>query len=303
MTGKRIVFCTFGSLGDIHPFLALSQELKRRGHFPVIATTPCYRQRIEAEGIEFHPVRPEIDVTDPAILRRVMDRRTGGRYVTCDILLPALRESYEDTAAAAAGADLLVTHPVALSAILLARKTAIPWASVALAPMSLYSTYDPPVLPGIPFAERLVSLGPSFQKRLLSTVAFLFEPQWKPYRRFEKELGLPLSPNPCSGATRRTWCLACSLRCWLRHSPTGRPTPAQQDFLSTTIAKNTQWISNGFLIPAIRPSSLLLAPQRWEPQAISFSRALMRRAASDFAPCYWLGAIRAISPSGNCREE
>jgi UDP:flavonoid glycosyltransferase YjiC (YdhE family) len=196
MTGKRIVFCTFGSLGDIYPFLALSQELKRRGHSPVIATTPCYRQRIEAEGIAFHAVRPEIDVTDPAILRRVMDRRTGGRYVVCDILLPALRESYEDTAAAAAGADLLVTHPVALSAILLARKTAIPWASVALAPMSLYSTYDPPVLPGVPFAERLVSFGPSFQKRLRSTVAFLFEPQWKPFRRFEKELGLPLSQNP-----------------------------------------------------------------------------------------------------------
>jgi len=196
MSGKRIVFCTFGSLGDIYPFLALAGEMKRRGHSPVIATTPAYHALVQAEGTEFHPVRPDIDVADPDILRRVMDRRTGGRYVVCDILLPALRDSYEDTAAIAADADLLVTHPMALSAFLLARKTGIPWASVALAPVSLYSIYDAPVLSGIPFAGKLASFGPSFQRRFLKVAAFLFEPQWKPFRKFESELGLPPSPNP-----------------------------------------------------------------------------------------------------------
>lgn len=196
MNGKRIVFCTFGSLGDIYPFLALAREMKRQGHSPVIATTPVYRKLIEAEGVAFHPVRPDVDVSDPDILRRAMDRRTGGRYIVCDLILPALRESYEDTAAIAADADLLVTHPMTLSAFLLARKTAVPWASVALAPVSLYSIYDPPVLVGIPFAERLTSFGPTFQRGLLKTVAFLFEPLWKPFRKFEKELGLPPAPNP-----------------------------------------------------------------------------------------------------------
>ncbi len=73
MTAKRIVFCTFGSLGDIYPFLALAQEMKRRGHSPVIATSPAYRGLIESENVAFHPVRPDLDVTDPEILRRVMD--------------------------------------------------------------------------------------------------------------------------------------------------------------------------------------------------------------------------------------
>src|SRR5690348_1279449 len=49
MTGKRIVFCTFGSLGDLYPFLAIARELKRQGHVPVIATTPVYRPLVEAE--------------------------------------------------------------------------------------------------------------------------------------------------------------------------------------------------------------------------------------------------------------
>lgn len=196
MNGKRIVLCTFGSLGDIYPFLAIAEEMKRRGHSPVIATTPVYRSLIEGKGILFHPVRPDIDVSDPNILRRAMDRRTGGRYIVCDLILPALRESYEDTAKVATHADLLVTHPMTLSAFLFARKTGIPWASVALAPVSLYSIYDPPVLAGVPFAESLSTLGPFFQRGILRTVSFLFEPLWKPFRKFENELGLPPAPNP-----------------------------------------------------------------------------------------------------------
>jgi rhamnosyltransferase subunit B len=93
MTGKRVVFCTFGSLGDIHPFLSLAREMKTRGHFPIIATMPVYRQLIESQNIAFHTVPPDIDLADPAILRRVMDLRTGGRYIICEIVLPALRKS------------------------------------------------------------------------------------------------------------------------------------------------------------------------------------------------------------------
>ena len=77
MAGKRIVFCTFGSLGDLYPVLTLAREMKRRGHSPVIASSPVYRGVVEASGVAFHPVRPEIDVTDPHVLRRAMDRRTA----------------------------------------------------------------------------------------------------------------------------------------------------------------------------------------------------------------------------------
>ena len=196
MSGKRIVFCTFGSLGDLYPLLALAREMKSRGHFPVVATSPSYRTLIEAEEIAFHPVRPNVDVSDPTILRRVMDRRNGGHYLFCDIILPALRDTYEDTAKVAADADLLVIHPIVVAALLFARKSGCPWASVAVAPMSLCSAYDPPVFAGLPFAERLVSFGPAVQKILLKTIAAMFEPVWKPFREFEKELGLSRAPNP-----------------------------------------------------------------------------------------------------------
>ena len=196
MKKKRILLCTGGSLGDIYPYLALSRELKRRGHAPKIVTAPCYRALIEREGIDYHPVRPDLDPHDPELLRRVMDRNTGGSYVIRDILMPNLRDAYADTAAAAADADMIVTHPLTVAAALFARKSGLPWATTALAPMSLFSIYDPSVLVGLPFADKTVSWGPAFQRWLLKSVSFLLAPAWKPFYQFEKELGLPKSPNP-----------------------------------------------------------------------------------------------------------
>jgi Glycosyltransferase family 28 N-terminal domain len=89
MTGKRIVFCTFGPLGDIYPLLALARELRLRGHWPVIATSPTYRGLIESKNIGFHPVRPDINARrfparpsgrDAVGLGRA---RAGGRSEPC----------------------------------------------------------------------------------------------------------------------------------------------------------------------------------------------------------------------------
>src|SRR5215471_7282661 len=196
MDGKQILFCAFGSLGDVYPVLALAREMKQRGHSPVVATNAVYRQLVESEGVEFHPVRPDVDVSDPAILRRAMDRRNGARYIFGELILPSIRETYQDTVAAANGADMIVTHPVTLAALVFARKSNIPWTSVALSPVSLFSVYDPPVFTGVPFAEKLATFGPAFQRVFLKTMAFLLEPIWKPFRALEKDLGLSPLPNP-----------------------------------------------------------------------------------------------------------
>jgi hypothetical protein len=76
---RRIVLTTFGSLGDLHPYIAVALGLKARGHEAVIATSDYYRQKIEALGIGFRAVRPDhpdLDA-DADLMRRIMDRRTG----------------------------------------------------------------------------------------------------------------------------------------------------------------------------------------------------------------------------------
>jgi UDP:flavonoid glycosyltransferase YjiC (YdhE family) len=55
----RIVLTTFGSLGDLHPYLAVGLGLLARGHEVIVATSGTYRARVEALGLGFRAVRPD----------------------------------------------------------------------------------------------------------------------------------------------------------------------------------------------------------------------------------------------------
>src|SRR3954452_1318273 len=105
----RIVLSTIGSLGDLHPKIALALELRRRGHICVINTLERYRARIEELGFEFARLRPEVEEADPELMARAMDARTGPEVVIRELMMPALDETYEDLGAATEGADVMVT--------------------------------------------------------------------------------------------------------------------------------------------------------------------------------------------------
>jgi rhamnosyltransferase subunit B len=125
-TGKRVVVTAVGSLGDLHPYLAIALGLKARGHDAIVATSECYRQKVLPLGLGFRPLRPDSeDVSNPDVMRRFMDLRRGTERVLRDWILPVLRESYEDTLAAAQGADLLVSHPITFATRLVAEKEGI----------------------------------------------------------------------------------------------------------------------------------------------------------------------------------
>ena len=120
---KAIVITTFGSLGDLHPYLAIALGLAARGRRVKIATGEAYRAKVESEGIEFHPVRPNISPDDHEAIRLAMDARKGSEYVLRHMFFPHVRSSYEDLTEAVAGADLLVTHPITYAGPLVAEKT------------------------------------------------------------------------------------------------------------------------------------------------------------------------------------
>jgi rhamnosyltransferase subunit B len=143
---KRIVLSTFGSLGDINPYVGIALELKARGHHPVIAATEAYREKVEALAIDFHPVRPALSSYDTPeevskIVEKCMDRKTGAAEIFNSLIFPYLPDIYEDLHSAVRKADLLVTHPLPLVGPIVAQKTGIPWVSSVLAPFSLFSAY------------------------------------------------------------------------------------------------------------------------------------------------------------------
>jgi rhamnosyltransferase subunit B len=190
---RRIVFTTFGSLGDLHPYIAIALGLQARGHEAIIATSAYYRQKIEALGIGFRAVRPDLAElqADPALVRRLMDRRAGSECVIREIFMPVLRESYEDTHAAADGADLLVSHGLTFTTPLIAEQKGILWASTVLQPLVFMSIHDPPVLPLAPFLAKARFLGPWFHRLLFRLGKRRVRPWCEPWHRLRAEVGMP----------------------------------------------------------------------------------------------------------------
>lgn len=194
--GKKIVLTTFGSYGDLHPYMALAQGLSGRGHSVVIATSAFYRQKIEAVGLEFHPVRPDIDPENRLLIQRVIDPKRGTEVILKEMLLPFIRESYVDLLEATKGADLLLTHPVTYAGPLVAQKKALPWVSTVLAPMSFFSAYDLPVFPPFPNLIRLRKLGVGVSRLLIRFARRVTRSWSEPIHRLRKEIGLPRGGDP-----------------------------------------------------------------------------------------------------------
>ena len=164
----RVVLTTFGSLGDLHPYVAVARELLARGHRPLLATHGFYRERVEAAGIEFHAVRPDLaDFGDPAVtMRRAIASPRATEFVVRGLVLPHARASHEDLLAACDGADALVGHVLTVAAPLVAEERGLPRIHAVLQPLALFSAHDPPVLSAAPVARWAPRLGPALWRAL-----------------------------------------------------------------------------------------------------------------------------------------
>lgn len=167
MSGAKVVLATFGSYGDLHPFMALALELQALGLRPVIATTAAYRDKIEREGIAFHAVRPAPEQVEQATglgyaaLAGAVTRHSV-EFILRTFVLPYLGEAFDDLSAVSADADLVVISSFAVAAQIAAEALRKPTLCVTLSPIAMMSEEDPPVLEQLPFLPELRRLfGPT----------------------------------------------------------------------------------------------------------------------------------------------
>ncbi len=195
--GNRIILTTFGSYGDIHPYMALALELQARGHHPIIATSELYREKMQLAGFDFVALRPDIpppQEQDAETIAKVMNPKSGTGFLLNEMLFPFVRVGYEDLLQAVAGSDLLVTHPITFAGPLVAQKTGIPWISSVLAPVSFFSAYDPPVPPFWPWLRHIELFGPRVVAAFFDQVKKVYRNE--SYNEFRRELGLPDRGSP-----------------------------------------------------------------------------------------------------------
>jgi len=192
---SRFVFATLGSLGDLHPYVAVARALAERGHQVVIATSEYHRADVERADIEFAPAGPSIPELDdyPTLVRKVLDVRSGPEYLIRHLIMPHVRSSYEDLSRASSGADLLISHPLTFALPLVAQKSRLRWAATVLFPLGLMSCYDPPVIPAAPWLTKLRVLGPKPHRLLFSLLKRVARKWEAPLRALREDLGLPPS--------------------------------------------------------------------------------------------------------------
>ncbi len=91
----RFAIVTLGSLGDLHPFLEIAVELKRRGHDVELLTSPRFETRVQARGVAFHPIGAPRDAErteeHPDLWHPIRGLGVLWRY----LCVPALRPAFD----------------------------------------------------------------------------------------------------------------------------------------------------------------------------------------------------------------
>ena len=309
----RIVLNTFGSFGDVHPYMAIAMELQARGHEPVVATSDLYREKIEGAGLRFYPVRPNVPPPgDQAadLIEKIMEPKTGGKFLTEEVIFPGVRDGYADLLTAVKGADLLVTHPAAPAGPLVGRKTGMPWISSVLAPLSFFSAYDPPVAPFWQWTRKLSVLGPGAIRFFLDTMMSMYKAE--AVTAFRDELGLSDTGNPMfSGQHSPLLVLALFSRVFAQEQPDWPPNthitgfcfydgrhqvsmpPELEQFLADgpapivfTLGSSAVWVARDFFAHSIEAAQrlgqraiLLVGDERNRPRGLPDGIV-----AADYAP-------------------
>jgi len=192
----RVVLATVGSLGDLHPFIAIARRLQERGVEPIIATAPDYEQRVRSAGIAFHGVRPGLAETLQRLgitqqqLAELASKDSW--YLFREAVFPALRLAYDDILPLMEGASLVATSSLAFPAKLAADVKGIRHVAIVLQPIMFFSAYDPPLVPEVPWlASFLKSLGPRGAGCAIRLLKNLGRRRAAPLFALRRELGLP----------------------------------------------------------------------------------------------------------------
>jgi len=255
MHSARIVIATVGSLGDLFPFLAVGQELHRRGHRVTIASHAVHQSPVEQAGLIFANASGMAEPEDrAAFTARAFHPWRGPRFVVHDIAALDVRDSYAKLLPLCTDVDVLITNTLAFAAQIIGEQGSaqgrLHWLSAVLAPAGFLSAYDPPAS-GVDALDRFLRSSPS-RGQWLSRIAERITHRWTaPVRVLRRELGLPAqSPlgdpfhrgqhapqgvlamfSPLLGQPQPDWPANVVITGAARHRQAITPDPALQAFL------------------------------------------------------------------------
>lgn len=144
----RALILTFGTKGDVEPYIALASALKSAGHEAAIATAAGFEDDVRSLGLDFVPSNSlMLEVMQDALptMAGAADLQRAAKAMTASI-----RVSFDDQLRAVRGTnpDIIVYHPKCLGAPHLAEHLGVP--AVLSLPLPFYtptSSYPIPFVP------------------------------------------------------------------------------------------------------------------------------------------------------------
>jgi len=150
----RWLLTSWGSHGDLHPYLALGRGLLARGHEVTFAGHPEWQEAAEIAGLRFISTnevpREDLVAQHPEIFSTKFNGLISLHTLIRGFVVPGLEPMYQTLIRAARDHDAMLAHHFVFSAPVAAEVAGIPWATVTLAPNILPTAYS---LPGADFGK------------------------------------------------------------------------------------------------------------------------------------------------------
>lgn len=115
---KKIAMFTMGTRGDVQPYIYLSKQLVNNGHDVTLGSHPCWRNLIEASGINFVPIGLDIDIEkEAAIIRGKNSNLVISMLKTMNFVFRIIQNSSEEIYEVCKGKDLIIVSHSQMGAV------------------------------------------------------------------------------------------------------------------------------------------------------------------------------------------
>ncbi len=275
----KFLLCTWGSSGDLHPFLSLGNELRDRGHEVTLVGLGIWEEKARQAGLQFVAAEPGRKPDEMAIHPDLFSHRNFGldsfRILMRDFVLPTFEPWTECLLRLAPSFDCLVAHSFVLVAPVIAEKIGIRFVSASLAPGVIPSDYSMPAGSDLnPFRGWL---GRKINRAIWKTGMRLIRPHVDPeVNRLRSKYGL----SPVKDTSFRSVSTGLHLQLYSRHFAKREPDwpPSLQHagfcFWNEDGAWSPPKVLTHFLEAGAKPvlftlgTSAIMSPQRFYEDAV-----------------------------------
>lgn len=144
MSDVRFILASVGSLGDVHPFIAIGQALRQRGHRVTLLTNPAFAGTVQAAGLEAGSAGEGVDLATAMASPNLWDPIKGLGVFWKHMLAPAIEPCFRRIEQIATeGPCVVLAPPVMFGARFARERLGVPLVNAYTAPAVLRSDAAP----------------------------------------------------------------------------------------------------------------------------------------------------------------